>query len=289
MARMLTFLLIFVGAAFGQSTSVTITDSNGNQANGTINGSNVFFVDSNGKSTFGTIRGGNVFLNTSNGEITFGTIKNGNVFLTDQKGNTTGTIKNGYVFLNNSDGSTTTGTYYNLGNTTIIKSTTAGIPAETPEQPIQQPANDIQAKQREEFESGYVVGQSIGNGLAVAIQKHHIKSFCKKKGDTGYWRFDDGSIITCASINAGRPVREWPAQAQRPDSSLQSDGLKAYNLMESLRKDLPDMDAANGGTFGPSFVEDVKKNWANMRNIYCKASPGAAYTDLQNQQQTCPR
>lgn len=288
MARMLAFLLIFTGSAFGQSTSVTITDSNGNQANGTINGSNVFFVDSNGNSTFGTIRNGNVFLNTSNGEITFGTIKNGNVFLTDQKGNTTGTIKNGYVFLNNSDGSTTTGTYNHLGNTTIINSTTTGIPTETTQQPTQQPANDIQAQQREEFESGYVVGQAIGNGLAVAIQKHHIKSFCKKNGDTGYWRFEDGSIVTCASINAGRPVREWPAQAQRPDPALQSDGLQAYDLMESLRKALPDVDAVNGGTFGPSFVEDVKKNWANMRDIYCKASPGAVYTDLQSQQQTCP-
>jgi hypothetical protein len=99
-----------------QSTSVTIFDSNGNSAFGTVNNGNVFFHDSNGHTTSGTISGCNVFLSTDKGEITFGTVRDGNVFLSDPKGITTGTIRNGNVFLLNSDGSITTGSYNSYVN-----------------------------------------------------------------------------------------------------------------------------------------------------------------------------
>jgi hypothetical protein len=86
MSRVLAVLLfLLAGLLHAQSTTVSISNSSGNQTFGTITNGNVYFHDSNGNTTFGTIRNGNVFLNTSNGEVTFGTIKNGNAFLTDQK------------------------------------------------------------------------------------------------------------------------------------------------------------------------------------------------------------
>jgi hypothetical protein len=108
------------GVLVAQSTSVTILDSNGNTAFGTVNNGNVFFHDSSGHTTSGTIRGGNVFLSTDKGEVTFGTVRDGNVFLSDPKGITTGTIRNGNIFLSNSDGSITTGSYDSYGNANTL-------------------------------------------------------------------------------------------------------------------------------------------------------------------------
>jgi hypothetical protein len=112
--------LIMSGALVAQSTSVSIFDSNGNTAFGTINDGNVFFHDSNGHTTSGTIRGGNVFLSTDRGEITFGTVRDGNVFLSGSDGTTTGTIRNGNIFLSYSDGSTMTGRYDSYGNANTL-------------------------------------------------------------------------------------------------------------------------------------------------------------------------
>ena len=80
-------ILFFSVSAFTQSNTVFISDNNGNQAVGTVDGDgNVFFHDNNGDLIYGTIRGGNVFLNTSKGDVTFGTVRDGNVFLTDERG-----------------------------------------------------------------------------------------------------------------------------------------------------------------------------------------------------------
>jgi hypothetical protein len=113
-------MLLVSGVLAAQSTSVTILDSNGNSAFGTISDGNVFFHDSNGHTTSGTIRSGNVFLSTDRGEVTFGTVRDGNVFLSDSKGVTTGTIRNGNIFLSNSNGSITTGSYDSYGNANTL-------------------------------------------------------------------------------------------------------------------------------------------------------------------------
>jgi hypothetical protein len=115
-ASLVLAVLLMSGILVAQSTSVTILDSNGNTAFGTVNNGNVFFHDSGGHTTSGTIRGGNVFLSTDTGEITFGTVRDGNVFLSDTRGITTGTIRGGNIFLANSDGSITTGRYDSHGN-----------------------------------------------------------------------------------------------------------------------------------------------------------------------------
>ena len=122
-AASLTLAVLLISEILvAQSTSVTIFDSNGNSAFGTVNNGNVFFHDSNGHTTSGTISGCNVFLSTDKGEITFGTVRDGNVFLSDPKGITTGTIRNGNVFLLNSDGSITTGSYNSYVNANSLTS-----------------------------------------------------------------------------------------------------------------------------------------------------------------------
>lgn len=287
MVRTLAVLFVLVGVAFGQNTTITITDSNGNQANGMISVSgNVFFHDSKGNLEFGTIRDGNVFLNTSNGEVTFGTVKNGNLFLTDQKGNTTGTIRNGNIFLSNSDGSITTGTYNQSG---VITTTTTSPSPSVSSGAVQQPRTQAGAEESTEYQSGYIIGQQLGNAIGAGIQRHRINSFCKKNGDSGYWKLPDGSIVTCASVNARRPVREWPAQrssyAPLPDPVLQDQGRRAYDLMESLRHNLTGLDPnADAGV-----VPEARNSWGQMRDIYCEASPGTAYIDLEGHQQTCSK
>ncbi len=124
-ASLVLAVLLMSGILVAQSTSVTILDSNGNSAFGTVNNGNVFFHDSAGHTTSGTIRGGNVFLSTDKGEVTFGSVRDGNVLLTDSRGVTTGTIRNGNIFLVNSDGSITTGRYDSHGHSTTLTTATS--------------------------------------------------------------------------------------------------------------------------------------------------------------------
>jgi hypothetical protein len=281
MVKTLAVLLFCVGSAFAQSTTVSIIDNNGNQTTGTISNGNVFFVDNSGNTVFGTIRNGNVFLTTNKGEVTFGTVRAGNVFLTDQNGNTTGTIRNGYIFLNNSDGSTTTGTYDS--NHTFTTTT----PAATTPAPDTTPISPQNEQPSAQYQDGYAIGQQLGTAIGSAIQVHRIKAACKKHADD-VWRFPDGSFVTCSSVNAGHPLRQWPAQARQYSPSYnpmqRSPDTQAYDLMEKLRRNLTDL-----APYGDSAVmQDARASWMDMRNLYCKSAPGAAYIDLQNQQQNCP-
>jgi hypothetical protein len=201
-ALILGIIITLAWPVFGQEKTIFINDSNGNQTIGTLDGAgNVFFHDSKGNISSGTIRDGNVFLTSTNGPITFGTIKNGNVFLTDQHGITTGTIRNGNIFLSNSDGSITTGVYNRFGSTT----TTTSPPVATP--------SSIQQTRQEQFASsyqaGYAVGQILGMAINAGVQKHQIKSYCKKNPKLGFITFADGSIMSCPNVNAGMPVKQF--------------------------------------------------------------------------------
>ncbi|HEV2485799.1 MAG TPA: hypothetical protein VGT08_09725 [Terracidiphilus sp.] len=288
MIRSAILSLILVSPAFGQTTTtITINDSNGNQTNGTINGSNVFFHDSKGNIAFGTIKDGNVYLTTSGGEVLFGTVKSGNVFLTDQNGNTTGTIRNGDIFLSNSDGSITTGTY-DSNHTFTTTTPAATTPADTTPAPsqVQQPST--------QYQDGYAIGQQLGTALGSAIQIHRIKSACKKHADDS-WRFPDGSFVTCSSVNAGHPVRQWPAQAAlsspAADPNGEKQGRQAHDLMERLRSNINSIIAMSKDSppspKDESILTDARNSWRQMRDLYCKESPIGSYYDLQNQLQTC--
>jgi hypothetical protein len=187
--------LLFSGILGAQSTSVTIFDSNGNTAFGTVNDGNVFFHDSNGHTNSGTIRDGNVFLSTDKGEITFGTVRDGNVFLNDPKGITTGTIRNGNIFLQNSDGTITTGTYDAHGNANTL--TTASPVAwryhgssacysyGSTEQCIDQGTlQRYVSGGQQQFEAGFAVGQAAGEAIVGLIRmwsEHHQQVNLERK------------------------------------------------------------------------------------------------------------
>jgi hypothetical protein len=173
------------GVLVAQSTSVTILDSNGNTAFGTVNNGNVFFHDSSGHTTSGTIRGGNVFLSTDKGEVTFGTVRDGNVFLSDLKGITTGTIRNGNIFLSNSDGSITTGSYDSYGNAhtlTTAPSVTwtyrdssacysyGGTERCAEKGTLQQYVNNGQQQFNASFAAGQAIGEVIGGLLRMWLE-----------------------------------------------------------------------------------------------------------------------
>ena len=174
--------LLISGNLVAQSTSVTIFDSNGNTAFGTVNNGNVFFHDSNGHTTSGTINGGNVFLSTDKGEITFGTVRDGNVFLTDPKGITTGSIRNGNIFLSNSDGSITTGSYDAYGNANTqttaspvawrYQGSSACYSYGSTEQCIDQGAlQQYVSRGQQQFDAGFAAGQAAGQVIGILIRK----------------------------------------------------------------------------------------------------------------------
>jgi hypothetical protein len=195
-AALLTLAVLFMsGILAAQSASVTIFDSNGNTAFGSVINGNVFFHDSNGHTDSGTIRDGNVFLSTDKGEITFGTVRGGNVFLNDSKGITTGTIRNGNIFLLNSDGSITTGSYDSYGNANTLTTTSSaawrysGSSAcysyGSTEQCIDQGALQryVSGGQRQ-FEVGFATGQAIGGAIGGLVRmwfEHHQQVNLERK------------------------------------------------------------------------------------------------------------
>jgi hypothetical protein len=181
------------------------------------------------------------------------------------------------------NGIITTGTY---NNSQIITNTTSTVTSNTTSQRPQNNATTQQSSAyQDSYQTGYAATELIGNIIGAAIDKHHIKSFCKKHGDAAYWKFEDSSIMSCASVNAGKPVREFPALKRQFDSDLQKQGMRAYELMEGLRQNLNELTS-----YGDSpIVQDAKNSWVNVRDLYCEASPGAVYINLQNQQQTCPQ
>jgi hypothetical protein len=183
------------GILAAQSTSVTIFDSTGNSAFGTVNNGNVFFHDSNGHTTSGTISGGNVFLSSDKGEITFGTVRDGNVFLNDSKGITTGTIRNGNVFLLNSNGSITTGSYDSYGNANTLttaspsawkyRDTSACYSYGGTEQCIERGTlQRYVSGGQQQFEASFAAGQAAGEvigGLIRMWMEHHQRVNLERK------------------------------------------------------------------------------------------------------------
>src|SRR6202035_3659031 len=178
---------------------------------GTISHGNVYFQDSQGNTAFGTIKNGNVFLNTSKGNVMFGTIKNGNVFLTDANGTTTGTVRNGFIFLNSSDGSTTTGSCSanHVYTTTTPSDTTTQERQQQERREQQQQQSEERQRQidRENYEAGRAIGESIGSAIAGGMASHRISSYCKKN-PTGTYLTGDGFSVDCPNA----PFDSWEQQ-----------------------------------------------------------------------------
>jgi hypothetical protein len=66
---------------------------------------------------------------------------------------------------------------------------------------MQQPESNSTAQQSANYKAGYVVGQQLGSALAGAINRHRIRSYCKKH-PAGGWRFPDGAVLSCDRVNA---------------------------------------------------------------------------------------
>ncbi len=301
--KVLAVLFFSVGSLLSQTTTVTIHDSNGNQAAGTITNGNVYFHDTNGNIVFGTIQNGNVFLNTNNGEITFGTIKNGNVSLTDAEGITTGAIKNGSIFLNNSDGSVTTGRYSKSGtffiNTTSTPRSAAQLQQQQDNAQMQQ---TIQQTNANAYAPGYAMGSAIGNGITLGIDHHKMESFCKA----------NPTAIFVAKSNAysGTPCKAGPfTQVQQTnidnycwDHPGRETGYGLHKVtcftppatpnlkwakweMDALYKDHEAQLSLNNN---PDGALHSWAGWIIWKSKYCTlAKPKASYRDLEGKKQRC--
>ena len=293
-AKFVGVFLLFGTSLLAQTTTVLISDSNGNQTTGTINNGNVFFHDSQGNITFGTIKDGNIFLNTSKGQTTFGTIHNGNVSLTDEKGMTTGTIRNGNIFLLNSDGSTTTGSYDKNGN--INTSTSPSSQQHQIEQQQQQ------LKQQQDYETGAAVGRVIGEGIANGIENHRINSFCKSNPTSTYLT-SDRIRIDCPKSTFNNWEQEQIDEfcADNPGRGI---GFGKHMVTCVSPPSIPNLkwatweinawrlDYRNQGKkvmSSSSLTSDqISKNWDYWRGVYCRLSPpGTTYKDLDEKKTRC--
>jgi hypothetical protein len=238
-----------------QSTSVTIFDSKGNSAFGTVNNGNVFFHDSNGHTTAGTIRGGNVFLSTDKGEITFGTVRDGNVFLSDSTGITTGTIRNGNVFFLNSDGSITTGSYDSNGNantTTTASSaawkyrgTSACYSYGSTEQCIEQGTlQRYVSGGQQQFDAYFAAGQAVGEVISglirmwaehrqqVNLERKDLRQQTREYYDAAFQAADDDLRQQYALID----VYERLAKLDPPRATLYEQAADGCRTHSSLLK-----------------------------------------------------
>lgn len=304
--KVLAVLFFSVGSLLSQTTTVTIHDSNGNQAVGTITHGSVYFHDTNGNIVFGTIQNGNVFLNTNSGEVTFGTIKNGNVSLTDKQGITTGAVKDGDIFLNNSDGSVTTGTYSKSG-TVFINTTSA--PSNAVQQQLQlqqdnaQLQQTIQQNNANAYAAGYAMGSAIGNGIILGIDRHKMKSFCKANPTAIFIAKSNaysGTLCKDAPFNKAQQTKIDNYCRENPgrETSCGLHNVTCFtppaipNLrwakweMDGLHKDYKAQLSLNNNA--AAGVSQSRASWTTWESTYCSlAKPKASYKNLEGKKQRC--
>ncbi len=289
----LSVVLVLTASLHAQVTDVTIHDSSGNLAAGTISNGNVYFLDSQGHMAYGTIRDGSVFLNTGQGQITFGTISNGNVFLTDPKGISTGTIQNGNIYIHNSDGSTTTGSYDSFGNVNTNTSPSAEDRRRTLERQRQ--------IDQQNYAAGAAVGDAIGTGIAAAVANHRINSYCKSN-PTSTYHTSTGLSIPCPNS----PLNSWEQQ-QIADYCADNPGL--WIIFGKHRVDCytapnpPNLKWAiwemqqwkwnytrqkKKAVIAQAISGDqLRADWSYWKVTYCSLAPGSKYKDLDGKKQHC--
>jgi hypothetical protein len=298
--KVLAVLFFTVASLFSQTTTVTIHDSNGNQAVGTITDGNVYFHDNNGNIAFGSVRNGNVFLNTNNGEVTFGTIKNGNVSLTDKEGITTGAIKNGNIFLNNSDGSVTVGTYDKSGNS--FTNTTSVPASQTTQQGNAQLQQQIQQNNANAYAAGYAAGYGITNAIIIGAERHKMNSFCKTNPTSIFVAKSNvfsGTLCKDASFNQ---AQQEQIDSYCKDHPGHETGIGLHNVtcfappaipnlkwakweMDGLHKDYEAQLSLNNNAAG---VSQSRASWTSWESTYCTlAKQKASYKDLEGKKQRC--
>jgi hypothetical protein len=179
-----------------------------------------------------------------------------------------------------SDGSITqTNCRDSFGNTVVCSSYGSG--GSTSQTQITGPVCDAgcqqqqaAAQQQQYFEAGQRLGQGVGLLVGTLVERHRMKSFCKKN-PSGYWRFANGSVLSCS----GGPVvsqdeLDWantakPLMDELRDSSVQMASFKSDN--SAVRDSL----------------DQSRDSWLRMRDMYCKGYPRGSYVDLDGNQQVC--
>lgn len=146
-------------------------------------------------------------------------------------------------------------------------------------------ANCQQSGYQQSYEAGEAMGSAISSIVGGLWARHKINSYCKKHPEGG-WKFSDGSTMSCASWNAKKPVRVWPASAAN-QAQIRRISEQSHSLMEELRQDLQQEAGAPPGSYPDT--EQLRQSWLDMRNIYCEHNPGAPYTDLAGQVENCAR
>ncbi len=191
-----------------------------------------------------------------------------------------------------SDGSMTrTSCHDTFGNAVSCSSTTSGGSSSqaivtTAPTPTAGPTCDANCQNSNSYAAGQAIGSALGVVVGGAIEGHRKHKFCKSHPD-GSWRYSDGSISTCASINGRQEIRQVP---MAPDvrAQLQSNADQAHEFMEGLRKDISDIQLNySDATSAQAVLQQARSSWFDMQNIYCGYYRGASYTGLDGTQQTC--
>ena len=288
-------VLLMSGILVAQSTSVTILDSNGNTAFGTINDGNVFFHDSNGHTTSGSVRSGNVFLSTDKGEITFGTVRDGNVFLNDSKGITTGTIRNGNIFLQNSDGSITTGSYDAYGNANThttssssawkYRGTSACYGSGSTEQCVDKSTLQRQVSGgQQQFDAYYAAGQVAGGLIVNLIQlwlEHRQQVNLERKDLRQQIREYDGAAIQAADDDIRQSyalidVYERLAKLDPARATMYEEAIDTYRThVALLKKFRPMTEHGLPVILAATDLKYLRKSAETAKNFYTMFTEGA--------------
>ncbi|MFZ0885013.1 MAG: hypothetical protein WAN14_16550 [Candidatus Acidiferrales bacterium] len=191
-----------------------------------------------------------------------------------------------------SDGSMTqTSCHDTFGQTVSCTSTTSGSATSqtivtTAPTPPAGPTCDANCQNANYYAAGQAVGSALGVVVGGAIEAHRKHKFCKSHPG-GSWKYSDGSVSACASINARQETRQIPVA---PDvrAQLQSQADQAHQLMEGLRKDISDLQLNYTDAPGAqSALQQSRSSWLDMKNIYCGYYRGASYTGLDGTLQIC--
>jgi hypothetical protein len=156
-------------------------------------------------------------------------------------------------------------------------------------QPTYEPTCDAacqQAKYQQNYQAGYAIGQALGTIVSGAIEAHRKHKFCKSRPNSD-WKYEDGTISTCASINTKQEVRTFPISPE-VRTQLRSNADQAHDLMEEFRHDITDyLTKYSELPEAQSALQQSRSSWIDMKTIYCGYYQSGAYTDLDGREQTC--
>src|SRR5208337_4324959 len=98
-----------------------------------------------------------------------------------------------------------------------------------------------------------------------------------KENPTANWKYEDGSVATCESINSNHEVRVLPASPELR-SQLRSNADQARDLMEGIRQDVVRFQSQDAGAaWLPSTLRQLQTSWSDLRDMFCGYYKNAEY------------